>query len=283
MGLHSTCERAGEEGIVRLDGRPMSAGLTIGYHRDLPGGWGEKVIAHQSQVFAVDDAVADNAAVLLEPLSIALHSVLATPPVDQEPVLVIGSGTIALCTIWALRATGFRGPLLAQAKREHERELARALGATEVVTPGPEARQALIETGASAYMPVVGPEVFSGGGFPLIYDCVGSPSSLAQSLRFSSPRGRVVVIGCAGELKKLDLTFLWARELRIRGSVGYGLETWRGERRHTFEIAHDLLVETGAPVQDMVTHVYPLAQYRDALRAAANHRRSGAVKVLLQP
>ncbi len=84
-------------------------------------------------------------------------------------------------------------------------------------------------------------------------------------------------------LKKLDLTFLWARELRIRGSVGYGLETWRGERRHTFEIAHDLLVETGAPVQDMVTHVYPLAQYRDALRAAANHRRSGAVKVLLQP
>ncbi len=283
MGLHSTCERAGEEGIARLDGRPMSAGLTIGYHRDLPGGWGEKVIAHQSQVFTVDDAVADNAAVLLEPLSIALHSVLATPPVDQEPVLVIGSGTIALCTIWALRATGFRGPLLAQAKREHERELARALGATEVVTPGPEARQALIETGASAYMPVVGPEVFSGGGFPLIYDCVGSPSSLAQSLRFSSPRGRVVVIGCAGELKKLDLTFLWARELRIRGSVGYGLETWRGERRHTFEIAHDLLVETGAPVQDMVTHVYPLAQYRDALRAAANHRRSGAVKVLLQP
>jgi threonine dehydrogenase-like Zn-dependent dehydrogenase len=161
--------------------------------------------------------------------------------------------------------------------------LARALGATEVVTPGPEARQALIETGASAYMPVVGPEVFSGGGFPLIYDCVGSPSSLAQSLSFSSPRGRVVVIGCAGELKKLDLTFLWARELRIRGSVGYGLETWRGERRHTFEIAHDLLVETGAPVQDMVTHVYPLAQYQDALRAAANHRRSGAVKVLLQP
>ena len=282
-GLHSTCERAGEEGVTRLNGGPLSAGLTIGYHRDLPGGWGERVIAHESQVFAVDDALADNAAVLLEPLSIALHSVLGTPPSDQEPVMVIGSGTIALCTIWALRATAFRGPLLAQAKRKHERELARTLGATEVVAPGPEARQALIETGASAYMPVVGPEVFAGGGFPLIYDCVGSPSSIAQSLRFSSPRGRVVVIGCAGELKKLDLTFLWARELRIRGSVGYGLENWRGERRHTFEIAHDLLLETGAPVVDMVTHAYPLAQYRDALRAAANHWRSGAVKVLLQP
>jgi threonine dehydrogenase-like Zn-dependent dehydrogenase len=157
------------------------------------------------------------------------------------------------------------------------------LGATDVVAPGPEARQALIDTGAGAYMPVVGPEVYSGGGFPLIYDCVGNRSSLAQSLGFASPRGRIVVIGCVAEFKKLDLTFIWARELRIRGAVGYGQETWRGERRHTFEIAHDLLLETGAPVQDMVTHAYPLDQYRDALRAAANHRKSGAVKVVLQP
>jgi threonine dehydrogenase-like Zn-dependent dehydrogenase len=282
-GLHCTCERAGEDGVTLIGDEPLSRGLTIGYHRDLPGGWGQTVLAHESQVFPVDDALSDNAAVLLEPLSIALHAVLRTPPEGEEPAFVIGSGTIALATIWALRATGFQGPILAQAKREHEQKLARTLGATDVVAPGFEARDALIDTGASAYMPVVGPEVFSGGGFPLIYDCVGNQGSLAQSLGFASPRGRIVVIGCVAEFKKLDLTFVWARELRIRGAVGYGLETWRGERRHTFEIAHDLLLETGAPVQDMVTHAYPLDQYRDALRAAANHRKSGAVKVVLQP
>ena len=282
-GLHCTCERAGEDGITLIGDRPLSPGLTIGYHRDLPGGWGQTVLAHESQVFPVDDALTDNAAVLLEPLSIGLHAVLRTPPRDRESVLVIGSGTIALATIWALRATGFQGSILAQAKRKHEQDLARKLGATEVVAPGSEARQALIETGASAYMPVVGPEVYSGGGFPLIYDCVGNRSSLAQSLSYATPRGRIVVIGCVAEFKKLDLTFVWARELRIRGAVGYGRETWRGEQRHTFEIAHDLLLETGAPVQDMVTHVFPLDQYLDALRAAANHRKSGAVKVVLQP
>ena len=282
-GLHCTCERAGEDGVTLIGDEPLSRGLTIGYHRDLPGGWGQTVLAHESQVFPVDDALSDNAAVLLEPLSIALHAVLRTPPEGEEPAFVIGSGTIALATIWALRATGFQGPILAQAKREHEQKLARTLGATDVVAPGFQARDALIDTGASAYMPVVGPEVFSGGGFPLIYDCVGNQGSLAQSLGFASPRGRIVVIGCVAEFKKLDLTFVWARELRIRGAVGYGLETWRGERRHTFEIAHDLLLETGAPVQDMVTHAYPLDQYRDALRAAANHRKSGAVKVVLQP
>ena len=282
-GLHCTCERAGEDGVTLIGDEPLSRGLTIGYHRDLPGGWGQTVLAHESQVFPVDDALSDNAAVLLEPLSIALHAVLRTPPEGEEPAFVIGSGTIALATIWALRATGFQGPILVQAKREHEQKLARTLGATDVVAPGFEARDALIDTGASAHMPVVGPEVFSGGGFPLIYDCVGNQSSLAQSLGFASPRGRIVVIGCAAEFKKLDLTFVWARELRIRGAVGYGLETWRGEQRHTFEVAHDLLLETGAPVQNMVTHAYPLDQYRAALRAAANHRKSGAVKVVLQP
>ena len=282
-GLHCTCERAGEEGITLIGDQPLSRGLTIGYHRDLPGGWGQTVLAHESQVFAVADAVTDNAAVLMEPLSIAMHAVLRTPPRNQDPVLVIGSGTIALATIWAVRALGFQGSIVAQAKRAHEQELARKLGATDVVAPGFEARDALIDTGASAYMPVVGPEVYSGGGFPLIYDCVGNQSSVAQSLSFASPRGRIVVIGCAAEFKKLDLTFVWARELRIRGAVGYGQETWRGERRHTFEITQDLLLETGAPVQDMVTHIYPLEQYRDALRTAANHRKSGAVKVVLQP
>ena len=69
----------------------------------------------------------------------------------------------------------------------------------------------------------------------------------------------------------------------MKGFVGYGLENWRGQRRHTFEITHDLLVESRAPVEDMVTHSFALADYRKAVSAAANHRKSGAVKVLLEP
>jgi len=282
-GLHGTCEHAGEEGPTTVAGRPLAPGLTMGYHRSLPGGWGEELIAHRTQVFPVDDSLGDRAAVLVEPLSVGMHAVLGAPPREGEPVLVIGSGPIALGTLWALRATGFRGEVVAQTKRPHEARLAERLGAGEVVRPGDEARDALVGTGARAYMPIVGPEVYAGGGFPLIFDCVGSRESLGQSLRFAAPRGRVVVLGCAAETRRLDLTFLWARELDVRGFVGYGAERFRGEVRHTFEIVHDLLIETGAPVADMVTHVFPLGQYRDALRAAADRRRTGSVKVLLDP
>ena len=91
------------------------------------------------------------------------------------------------------------------------------------------------------------------------------------------------MLGCAAEIKKLDLTFVWARELRVHGYVCYGLEDWRGDRVHTFQITHDMLLETGAPVERMVTHDYPLAQYEEALSAAANRRRTGSIKVVLDP
>lgn len=282
-GRHATCARAGEDGLTEVAGRQLSAGLTIGYHRDLPGGWGEHVIAHESQVFGVPDELSDNAAVLTEPLAVALHAVLGNPPSPEDSVLVIGSGAIALGTVWALRATGFEGSVLAQVRRPHERQLAMALGASRAIEPGPEARQVLIDTGASAYLPPIGPEVFSGGGFSLVFDCVGSPASLDQAFRYAASRGRVVLEGCASRARDLDLTLLWARELMVQGSLGYGREEWQGSARHTFELVHEFLVQGQAPVEKIVTHVFPLSEYRDALRTAGNHAGSGAIRVVLRP
>lgn len=283
-GRHATCEKAGEEGPLEIDGTPFAPGTIQGYHRSLPGGWSTEVVVHRSQVFPVADALSDRAAALMEPLAIGMHAVLNTPIADSgAPALVLGSGPIALATIWALRATGFQGEIIGQIKRDHEADLARAFGADTIVRPGDEARDAMVATGASAYMPLVGDEVWAGGGFPLIFDCVGSGQTLAQSLRYASPRARIVMLGCAAELKKLDLTFVWAREIEVKGFTGYGRETFRGEERHTFEIAHDLLIESGAPVDEMVTHVFPLAEARRALAVAGNRRKWNSVKVLLEP
>lgn len=283
QGRHGTCEMAGEDGALRIGSRPLSRGLTIGYHRDLPGGWGECMIAHESQLFPLDPRIPARLCVLVEPLSIGVHAVLNGRPDDREDILVIGSGPIAFGTIWALRSTGFAGTIVAQMKRPHEARLALSLGATEVVSPGAEARAALIGTGAQAYQPIVGPEVYSAGGFSRIYDCVGTRSSLDQALRYAAPRGVVILLGCAGQIRKLDLSLVWARELTIRGFVVYGRERWRGGERHTMEVTQELLAGTDAPLAEMVTHVFPLSEYRHALAAARHHRKSGAIRVVLTP
>lgn len=283
-GNHATCELSGEQGPLEVGDGGLARGLTIGYHRDLPGGWGEQMIAHRRQVFPVPDSIPDRVAVLAEPLSIGMHGVLRSGALQSPgPVLVIGSGAIAFATIWALRTLGYGGRLVAQAKRPHEVSLARALGADETTKPGNEARQELVDTGARAYMPVVGEEVYAGGGFDTIFDCVGSRPSVDQALRHAAARGRIVMLGCAGEMRRLDLTFLWAKELRIQGYVGYGEESWEGRVRHTFDLALERMAADGDALGGLVTHVFPLAQYRDALRAAYDHRRSKAVKVALQP
>ena len=282
-GLHGTCEMAGEEGSTIIGGRPLGRGLMIGYHRDLSGGWCGRMLAHESQLFPLDTAIPNRVGVLVEPLSVCVHAVLNALPPAGEDVLVIGSGPIALGTVWALRAAGFGGAIVVQTKRAPEGKLARLLGATDIVSPGEVAREALVGTGARAYQPILGNEIFSGGGFPHVFDCVGSATSLAQALRFAAARGRIVMLGCAAELRRVDLSLLWARELEIRGFVGYGRERWRGEELHTFEVTERLILETGAPLERMVTHAFPLEQYRYALSAAANRGRSGALKVVLTP
>lgn len=283
QGLHGTCERSGDVGKLLVGGHSLRRGLTVGYHADLPGGWGDRMIAHESQLFVLDDRLTDRTGVLMEPLAVGVHAALGERPFGPGPVLVVGSGPIALGAIWALRAVGYRGELIAQTKRGHEGELAKSFGADVVVSPGDEARQALVNTGAQGYMPILGDEVYAGGGFPLIFDCVGSGQTIKQSLRYAAPRGTIVMLGCAAEIHRLDLTFVWARELELKGYVCYGEEEWRGDRRHTFEVTQELLVDTGAPVERMVTHVFPLKEYRGALSAARNRRRSGSIKVLLDP
>ncbi len=282
-GRQGTCEQAGEEGPLQVGDGPIGPGMTIGYHRDLPGAWGESLVAHESQLFLVPDEIDDRTAVLTEPLAVSVHAAMNAMPERGESVLVIGSGPIAMSTIWALRGLGFGGDLVVQAKRKKEAELALALGASQVIRPGEEARQALVDRGAMAYQPLAGPEVYSGGGFPVIYDCVGSRSSLDQAIRYARPRGRIIALGCSAQMRKLDLTFLWARELDIRGFLCYGTETWDGNELHTFEITRELLLRKPLPVDRFVTHVFPLEEYKDALKAAANRRRSGAMKVVLKP
>jgi L-iditol 2-dehydrogenase len=282
-GLPTTCTNAGEAGGPSPSGEPLARGLLLGANSDLPGGFSEHLVAHQSQLFPVSEEIEDKVAVLTEPLAIGVHGVLQSDPGRGDAALVIGSGPIALGTIWALRALGHRGDIVAQTKRSNEASLAREFGASDTVTPGKGARQALLDTGAVAYQPIIGGEVFAGGGFPVVFDCVGSQQSIDQALRFVAPRGKIVLLGCAGEISNLDLTFLWAREIQLVGFVGHGIESWRGEQLHTFDITQRLLIETSAPIAKLVSHNFPLAHYRDALKAAMHRGASGALKVVVTP
>ena len=274
-GLPALCRHAADGTI--------SPGMLIGYCRDLPGAWSTGMLAHVSQLHRVPDSISDASAVLVEPLSCSWHAVLAAPPQEDERVLVVGGGTIGLGVVFALRALYPEADVTAVVRHPMQAKLAERFGATRVMLDhdgdGPQ-RAAVSVAGAVGHRPIVGGEVFT-GGFDLVFDGVGSRASVDAGLRVVAPRGRLVLLGTAGELAHLDLTLAWARELRIIGSYVYGREPSLPGAPHTFDHLIDhLTAADAAAVAEMVTHRFGLDDWREAMSVATGRGRHASVKVV---
>jgi len=256
----------------------VAPGLQTGYCADTGGGWGKTFVAHRSQLHPVPDEMADDRAVLVEPLACAVHAVLRAGVDSGATVLVVGAGTVGLLTVLALREFSGAGQVVAVAKHRRQREWAARLGATEVVDP----REAVTVVRRSTHAYRLSPERGSSyllGGVDAAFDCVGSPSSLDLCLRTTKAGGRVVIAGMpAGGA---DLAPMWFRELQVVGAYATGMElTERGPVR-SFDLAMDLARE--APLEGMVGAEYPLARWREALDHAFGSGRLGTVKVAFNP
>ena len=262
----------------------ISPGLLIGYCADLPGGWSDAMAVHRSQLHPVPEALPDEAAVLVEPFSVALHAVLAGPPAASESVLVIGAGTMGLLTALALRLVAPDAQVVVLARHDKQRTLAERLGAT-VASAGRGAAVSAAQqhAGARLHRSILGQPVLT-GGFSQVYDAVGSRQSVADALSAADAGARVVLVGGPAELGGLDWTLAWARELRVEGTYVYGPEPSLPGALHTMDEAMRLLAANpGLPIGEMVTHTYPLAAWREAMRTALLRGPAGAIKVALRP
>lgn len=258
----------------------LSAGMLTGFCKDLPGGWSHDIIAHRSQIVAVPDAIDDRTAAVVEPFSVAVHAVLANPPRQNDKVLIIGSGTIGLLVLAAIRMLGHTNSITVLARHPLQQELAGRFGATNVLKGGKAGDAAVQVTGARAFQPLRGPKVYA-GGFDTVYDCVGSNSSVDDSLRVAGPRARVVLVGCAAEMHKLDLTPVWSRELTVSGCYVYGHEHELPGSPHTFSVAIDLIQKhPEITLASIVTHVFTLDEWQTAMQVSLARGKHAALKVL---
>jgi threonine dehydrogenase-like Zn-dependent dehydrogenase len=253
----------------------LEPGIQIGFCHSTCGGWAPQFVAHESQLHELPDAMSDEQAVLVEPAAGGIHAALLTWPVlagvDRPLVAVLGAGTMGLCAIAGLRryVPGVR--IVVGARYPHQQALAGAFGADEVVKPDELARAVRRITGSH----LVGDHL--SGGADAAIDAVGTSASIADCLRLTRPRGRVVLMGMPAEVS-LDLTGLWHRETQLVGAYTYGTETMPdGSRQRTF----DLAIETAhaLALERMLSATYRIDDYEDAIAHAASAGRRAAVKV----
>jgi L-iditol 2-dehydrogenase len=276
-GDFSLCERM-------TDGE-VAPGLLIGACRDTGGSWSPQFVAHQSQVFKLPDEVDDLNGVMVEPFSCALHSVLRNPPRENDTVLVIGAGVIGICVIAAIRALKIPCRIVVLAKHNIQAELAAHYGADKIVRLSRKNNyyeETAESLNARLLKPIFGLPVVLGGA-DLVFECVGKNQSVNDALRFATSGGKVVLLGLAGIMDKIDWTTVWLNELDVKGSFAYSTEEYGGKKIRTLEIAIELMRLGKVDLSPLITHHFPLEKYQDALKTATKKGKGATMKVVFEP
>ena len=247
----------------------LEPGLQTGSCASTGGGWSETFAAHESQLHAVPDALSDESAVMIEPAAAAIHAVLRGNVPEGGTVAVIGAGTMGLTAIAALRRFTEVDAIVVAARYPHQHKAAALLGADITVVPDELGRAIRRAAGTR----VIGSTL--GSGVDVTIDAVGSSSSLTDAIGFTRPRGRVVLLGMPNQVD-MNLTALWHRETELVGSYCYGTELGHGDR-HTFDLAAEMASDLD--LGQLVSELFPLAEYRTAIEHASQAGPRGLIKV----
>jgi len=185
----------------------------------------------------VPDAVSDEAAALLEPLSVGIAAARKGAVVPGSRVLIAGSGPIGVIAAQAVRAFGAAEIIVSDPVPER-RDMARRFGATATLDPSAEDPRSLqVDT---------------------FIDACGIPAAVVSGVQSVRGAGTVVLVGTGFDEIALPIPTIQNRELMVTGVFRY-TDTWPLG-------AH--LVATGqVDLDSLVTHRFGLAQAEDALNA----------------
>lgn len=242
------------------------------------GGWGDSFTAHVTEVYPVPDELDDQTAMMIEPLSVGVHSAKAKVPQPDEQILVVGCGIVGLNVVQAVRAFSPSCQIVAMARYPQQIDMARQLGADEIISSDDPYEATARITGAKLYAGPFNNRMLL-GGFDIVYDCVGSAQSVQNSLRWTRAGGTVVLVGVSLERMRLDLSPVWYQEVNLIGAVAHGMEDWNGTRRSTYDLTCDLLLKGKLTTTGLITHYFRLENWQQAIKTARD-KRTGAIKVV---
>lgn len=251
-------------------------------HHPIGGGFGDAFITPASALLPVPEDLGDEQAMFAEPAAVAIHAAWRCIPQPGQRVLVIGCGTIGFLLIQALRLLQPRCEITAVAQFPWQADMARAFGAGHTFLSDDDGfAHAARLTGARMYAGRGGNRMLL-GGFDVIFDVVGLPTTLNNALRWARAGGTVVLVGVHLHRMRLDLTPVWYQEVNLLGAIGHDVVTWQGETLSNFELAMRWMGTGQIKCQDLLTHRFPLSAYPQAFATALNKRTHRSIKVAFE-
>jgi L-iditol 2-dehydrogenase len=216
------------------------------------GAFCEYVVMPEAFVYPVPDSVSDDAAGLIEPLSVGVWACRRANVAPGDRVLVTGAGPIGLIAAQTALAYGAKDVAITDVN-SHRLQLAEALGIRAIDVSS-------VALGESAFEPSV------------LLECSGNQKATAAAVTSMARAGRVVLIGLGGDELQLPLGPVQDRELVITGSFRYA---------NTWPTAIALAASDAIQLDPLVTAHFGLDQTEAAL--TSGHGDPHTVKVMVCP
>ena len=250
-----TCRRC-------LEGKPSQCEQRSSAITDnADGAFAEYILVRAASVLALPDGLSARHAALAEPLAVALHGITRSGIAPGDTAMVIGAGPIGALTIAALRAQGIDHISVVEPNPSRQ-ELARRIGATEVIAPDE------LET-----FPSFEPEKLSSRAVHVVLECSGHKVAIESGFHQLLRGGILVMVGAGIEHPTFDPNRMILNELTVTGSFVYDLGG--------FERALALLGSDDFPADLLIDPTdVALNEVASALEALATGQIAGKVMVV---
>ena len=224
----------------------------------ISGAAAEFFVAKEAWLHRLPDNVSWTQGALVEPFSCGYYATVRADNVDaSDTAMVLGAGPIGLGVVAAAAGKGAR--VIVAEPTPARADLARALGADEVVDPTSEGFLGQVE------------ELTQGAGASVVFEASGKLAAMATALDVAGFRARLVYIGIdVGGSVPARLGLFQSKELQARGIIG-SPGVWPQTLR--------FLSRSGVDLSPLVTGSYPLARADEAVGAVLTDRAQVKVHV----
>lgn len=248
--------KAGQEQLCR----EVNGMNYIGFVRN--GAYAEKFVWRASNAYKLPDTVSDTAAGLIDPLMVAYHAVRMSGLKLHDKVLVVGSGIIGQLTGGLVKKAG--ASCLAMAKRNDRKlGLAKEIGDFDEYFDSSMSDSGAIMNQAT------------GGGFDIVFECVGTKESLAASIDAVKAGGKIITVGNSiDDTIQISLNKIVLHEINLIGSVSC--------TRTEFEETIDLIASGMIDVDKYVTDIMKLDELQQAFERLTS-KTDPVVKIVVKP
>ena len=224
------------------------------------GAYAEYMVAPVQTLYKIPDGMSYDEAVMIEPLAVGVHAVREAGLKIGESALILGGGTIGLCTLAAAREAGVMTTIVTDAV-DFNLAVARELGATATVNVRKDDLRAVVDRATG------------GKGVDVSLVTVGFSPVVNQGLVATKKRGRIVLIALFAEKVTVDDPFLIVGgERSLKGSQMY--------TRADVQTALDLISSGRVDAKMFITQRLPMSEVQRGFEIV-DQKLEDCVKVIL--